>query len=240
MKAQGIPMTFDLVMAKLENLGSMQIRRARLRCGVPEPLFGVSFANLVALKKKIKTNQPLAEALWASGNCDARILATMIADPLQMNQALLDFWADDVDNVILADALAKLAAKTPVAQQVMPQWIASDMEWISRAGWGILVQLSKGNPFLPDRFFEPYLANIEKDIHTVKNPIQTAMKNALTTIGTRNETLRSQVLVIAARIGKLDEYHGDPNYAHPDTGYWTRKQVEQLKRRHEKIKRQAL
>ena len=62
------------------------------------------------LHKKIKTDHALAEELWASGNHDARVLATMIADPAQMKSQTLETWAKELDNYVLTDALSGLAA----------------------------------------------------------------------------------------------------------------------------------
>ena len=47
-------MNINDVMAELENLGTAQNRKVYQRHGASEPLFGVSFANLDAMAKKIK------------------------------------------------------------------------------------------------------------------------------------------------------------------------------------------
>jgi 3-methyladenine DNA glycosylase AlkD len=52
-------------------------------------MFGVSYAALGKLKKQIKQEHALAEALWETGNHDARVLATMVADPRKADAALL-------------------------------------------------------------------------------------------------------------------------------------------------------
>ena len=63
------------VLAKLEALGTAQNRKVYARHGVGEPMFGVSFAHLRKLGKKLRHDHDLARALWASGNHDARVLA---------------------------------------------------------------------------------------------------------------------------------------------------------------------
>ena len=72
---------FETVIQELEELGTEQNRKIYRRHGVREDLFGVSFGNIRKLQKKIKTDHSLARELWATGNHDARILATMVADP---------------------------------------------------------------------------------------------------------------------------------------------------------------
>src|SRR3954462_601559 len=98
-------MTAPELLAELESLGSEQTRKTYRRHGAVDPMFGVSYAHLYKLVKKIKTNHPLARDLWASGNYDARILATMIADPKQMDSKEAETWVKDVDSYPLTDAL---------------------------------------------------------------------------------------------------------------------------------------
>ena len=75
-------MTTDTqVLQELEALGKEQTRKTYRRHGVGENQYGVSYADLGKLKKRLKTDHALALKLWASGNHDARILALMIADP---------------------------------------------------------------------------------------------------------------------------------------------------------------
>src|SRR5262245_7914566 len=80
------------VLAQLEAMGTEQNRKIYTRHGVAGPMFGVSYANLGALKKKIKVDQGLAEELWDSGNHDARVLAAMVADPRSIAEPTLDAW----------------------------------------------------------------------------------------------------------------------------------------------------
>jgi 3-methyladenine DNA glycosylase AlkD len=69
----------------LEALGTEQARKTYKRHGIEGDVFGVSYANLEILRKKIKVDHDLAQKLWASGNHDARILATMFADTVQID-----------------------------------------------------------------------------------------------------------------------------------------------------------
>src|SRR3989304_5283911 len=96
-------------LAALEKEGTAQNRKVYARHGVGEDQYGVSYAALKALAKKIKTDHTLALALWGTGNHDARILATMIADPAAATSRELDAWSKDLDNYVLTDAFAGFA-----------------------------------------------------------------------------------------------------------------------------------
>ena len=83
-------MPCSTVMNELKSLGTSQNVKIFKRHGAGNKLYGVSFANLYKLRKKIKTDHNLAMALWKTGNYDARLLATMIADPGAAAEKLLD------------------------------------------------------------------------------------------------------------------------------------------------------
>ncbi len=104
-------MTAEQVLAELESTGTAQNRKVYARHGVGRQMYGVSYGNLGKLKKKIKVDHDVAEGLWASGNHDAMVLATMIADPPAFRSSRLDEWARDLDSYVLADAFSSLAAK---------------------------------------------------------------------------------------------------------------------------------
>ena len=77
-------MTKTQIMRKLKAAGSAQTHQIVRRHGVQGDLYGVPYGELTKLKRTIKVDHDLAEKLWATGNFDARYLATMIADPASM------------------------------------------------------------------------------------------------------------------------------------------------------------
>ncbi|KYG09886.1 DNA alkylation repair protein, partial [Sorangium cellulosum] len=210
-------MHFTEVMRELERLGTEQNRRVYLRHGATEPLFGVSFAHMNALEKRIKRDHELAEALWATGNSDARTLAAAIADPGRFTRDQLDAWLDGLRSPILIDLVVKrIAVKTPFAREAMARWTASDDEWIGRAGWKLCGALAEEDPSLPDSLFEERLEAIEASIHRAKNRARDAMNGAVISIGARNEPLRGKALTAARRIGWVEVDHGETSCKTPD------------------------
>ena len=215
-------MTLDDVMMTLVAAGSEQTRKTYTRHGIKGAMFGVSYAVLEKLRKKIKCDQVLAAELWATGNHDAQILATMIADPAQCTAVLLEEWAKVLDNYALTDALGKLVAQTPAAHKLMTRWMQSDEEWLGQMGWTILSAEASNNA-LPDSFFTPYLSIIEREIHTRQNRVRHSMNGALVSIGGYRSALQAKALETAARIGKVQVDHGDTNCKTPDAAAYIRK-----------------
>jgi 3-methyladenine DNA glycosylase AlkD len=204
------------VMQELESLGTEQNRKIYARHGVSGETFGVSYANLEKLRKKIKTDHALAVELWSTTNHDARILATMIADASQLSMKELDVWAKNQNNYVLTDAFAKLVSKSPSAQKKAEQWIKSKDEWIESVGWMLIGSLAMQDETLSDDYFEHHLATIESDIHKSKNRVRYAMNGALIGIGLRNGQLERKALAAAKKIGKVEVDHGETNCKTPD------------------------
>ncbi|MEM7355690.1 MAG: DNA alkylation repair protein [Acidobacteriota bacterium] len=208
------------ILAELEAEGTAQNRKVYARHGVGENMYGVSYATLGKLKKRIKVDQELAEALWASGNHDARVLATMVADPQAIRSTQLDTWSKDLDNYVLTDAFASLAAKTPFVRTKFAKWSRSRNESIGQAGWLQLCSLARSDEELDDSFFEEQLQTIESEIHQRKDRVRYAMNSALIQIGARNTALKRQAIAAAQRIGAVEVDHGETGCKTPEAvGY---------------------
>jgi 3-methyladenine DNA glycosylase AlkD len=216
-------MTLQEALSALEDYGTEQNRNIYARHGVTGDSFGVSYANQKTLKKQIKKDHDLALKLWATGNHDARVLATMIADPKQADDDLLDAWAEDLDNYVLTDALTGFVAQTSLLQEKMRAWMESNDEWKGRAGWSLLAHLATKDKDLPDAFFEPFLPVIERDIHAGKNKTKDAMNNALIAIGVRSEALETQAIAVAERIGTVEVDHGETSCKTPPAAPYIQK-----------------
>ena len=218
-------MTKTEVMQELEANGTAQNRKLARNHGIQGDVFGVSYAALGKLKKSIKTDQPLAEKLWATGNNDARILATMIGDPDEIRVGTLNAWVKDVDNRVLAAALSNLAAAAPSAKGRMEKWTVSRDEMIACTGWHTLASIARQDNGLPNVYFADYLKTIESEIHTGKNWAKHAMNNALISIGVRNPVLEKKAIAAAKRIGRVEIDHGKTGCKTPDAAAYIKKTV---------------
>lgn len=209
-------MILSEVMQQLEARGTEQNRKVYPRHGVREPMFGVSYADLGAMAKQIRQDHSLALALWETGNHDARVLATMIADPVQVDGGLLDRWRASLDNYVLTDALSKLAARASLPLDTLDAWCASDHEWTASLGWNLVGQQAMNDSLLGDDYFATRLATIEREIHNRVNRVRHTMNGALIAIGMRNENLKALALAAAQRIGPVMVDHGETGCRTPD------------------------
>ena len=214
---------FASVMKELEACGTAQNRKVYARQGMKEPMFGVSYANLGKLTKRIKQDQALAEQLWDSGVHDARVLATMIADPSACSDALLARWVKQLNGYPLTDALSRVAAESPGARKNCRAWIKSKSEWISQLGWNVVTHWAFYDPSVPDDDFRQDLALIKSSLHKAKNRTRHSMNNAIISIGMRSPALKKEAIRVAKSVGKVEVDHGETACKTPDA-------VEYLKR----------
>jgi 3-methyladenine DNA glycosylase AlkD len=201
----------------LESMGTAQNRKIYARHGASENMFGVSFANLKTLKKKIKQDHSLAVQLWQSANVDAMSLATMIADPQAMDETRAEAWLKGLDYYLLVDLLVgSIVSKTSFAKKKMEEWTHSEDEWISQGGWHLLSHMAMNDDTLTDDYLSSYIHQIEEQIHSAKNRTRHSMNGALISIGIRSEELEKKAIAAAKRIGKVVVDHGETSCKTPD------------------------
>ncbi|MEE8134684.1 MAG: DNA alkylation repair protein, partial [Gemmatimonadales bacterium] len=214
---------------ELKAMGTAQTRKVYAQHGVSGDVYGVSYANLGNLKKKIKQDHQLAEQLWATGNHDARVLATMIADPQQMNAKTLDTWVRDVEHHGMAAAFSGVARRARGAKARTKKWIAARDEWKCTTGWDMLAGLAETDVFTDDEL-AGYVEVIERGIHDAKNRVKYSMNNAVIAIGLRPK-LRKNVIAAAKRIGKVEVDHGKTGCKTPDAASYIAKTVEHRRKK---------
>lgn len=207
------------VLKLLRSKGTAQNRKVYARHGWPEPLCGVSFADLRALAKRLGTDQALAQDLWSSGVADARVLATMVADAPSMTRRELEAWLADIRFYTLADLFSALVARSPLRRALCDAWRDSRDDFTGQAGWNLVGLLAMQGEVGPE-FLAARLKDIGSDLHGAPNRTRHAMNMALAAIGGHCEPLRKRALALARRLGKVHVDHGETGCKTPDAaGY---------------------
>lgn len=203
------------VLAQLEAAGSEQTRKTYARHGIRGDCFGVSYAVLGQLRKKIKVDDSLALELWASGIHDARILACMVMDTAKITRERLDAMVDVIDNYALAGELGDLIARSPLLMDVHNTWRFDAGEWRSAIGWRMVSAIAAKGDVPLDRG-HAYLAEIEAGVAAAPNRTRLAMNSALIALGGYNSCLFEDVVACSGRIGPIQVDHGDTGCKTPD------------------------
>jgi 3-methyladenine DNA glycosylase AlkD len=208
----------DTILKDLKALGDPKAVAVWKKVGMnTDKYFGVNLTKLKTYAKKHRKNHELALELWDSGYHDARLLATLLEETKKTTEAQIEKWVADCDFWDLNNKLcSEVVVNTPFAQKKIDSWLKSKTEMVRRAGYMTVVGLAKGDENLPDSFFEPYLAKVEKEIGKETNWVREAMNYLLIYVGSRNKELGKISLKIAEKIGKVEIDYGESSCQAPD------------------------
>ncbi|WP_042472137.1 DNA alkylation repair protein [Bacillus ndiopicus] len=200
-------MDFQTVMQELEALGKERTKKIYCSNGAKEPVFGVATGAMKPMVKKIKTNQELAEELYATGNYDAMYFAGVIAEPNTMTEADYNRWIEQAYFYMLSDyVVAVTLAEADIAQQVADKWIASGEELKMSAGYSCYCWLLGNRK--DEEFSQSKLASmleaVKDTIHAAPERAKSAMNNFVTTVGVSFKPLHEEALLVAKEIGVVE------------------------------------
>jgi 3-methyladenine DNA glycosylase AlkD len=202
-------------MDELQSKGKPNTAKIYGRHGVTGETYGVSYADLGAIQKRLGVNHALAFELWKSKVHDARVLATKVADCETMTKAEITGWMKDAGNYVICDAISSLAARMKAGLELALKWIDSTDEWTSAAGWGA-ISVAAINGSIDVATARKLLERIRNDIHGAKNRTRHTMNSALIAIGGSIDELRDEAIAAAKAIGKVEVDHGDTECTTPD------------------------
>lgn len=190
------------LIGELEEAGTEETRAGMARFGIhTKSALGVPVAVLRPMARRAGRDHAVAEALWASGIHEARILASMVDEPGRVTAAQMEAWARDFDSWDLVDqCCANLFGRTPMAYRMAERWAGRRAEFVKRAGYALMASLAVKDKEAPDAPFEHFLRIIERAADDDRNFVRKAVNWALRQIGKRNHRLRGRAVRTAERI----------------------------------------
>ena len=199
-------MKADQIIATLKQQADTQAVQRMARFGVkPALALGISIPTLRRLAKEHRKDQALALGLWDSGIHEARILASMLAEPHLVSPQLMDRWVNDFDSWDVCDQVCgNLFDKTPFAYQKAVQWCHEEREFVRRAGFVMMAELAVHDKKASDEAFLPFFPLIKQYAWDERNFVKKAVNWALRQIGKRNTHLRALALECAHEIQRMD------------------------------------
>lgn len=197
-------MNLEQIIGKLKALGNSDDVAGMARFGiVSKKILGVRVPDMRRLAGEIGTDHELALQLWEAGYRETRILASMVADPLQVTEKLMDGWAGEFDNWEVCDQCCmNLFDKTPFAVRKCFEWSGHKELFIKRAGFALMARLAWKAKDLTNNQFELFFLPIRQQATDGRNEVKKAISWALRQIGKRNEHLNSKAIDLAEEISK--------------------------------------
>lgn len=187
---------------ELRALGSKAHRAGMARFGIEVArACGVPIPALRALARRIGVDHALAQALWATGQHEARLLACFVEDPAAVTDVQADAWVDDIDSWDLCDQVTtSLLDRTSLAWPKAVEWAGRDAPWCRRAAFAMMAGLAVHDRTSGDEPFIALLPLIELAATDDRNFVRKGVNWALRNIGKRNAALNAAALACARRI----------------------------------------
>jgi 3-methyladenine DNA glycosylase AlkD len=195
------------VLTWLERRGTRRTVEEMARYGIEaKRAFGVTMGTLLTLRRRLGKDHALAEALWASGWYEARLLAALVGDPQRVTRRQMNAWAAGFENWGDCDtACFHLFDRTPFAWEKARQWAASPREFVKRAAFALMACLALHDKTASNERFLALLPLIEKGARDERNFVKKGVNWALRAIGRRNLALNAAALKVATRLAQSEE-----------------------------------
>ena len=162
---------------------------------------GVAYRDIKALGKRLGQNHELAAALWQTGVYEARMMASIVADPAKVTPREMDRWCKDFDNWGICDTMCfNLFDRTPHAWPKVSQWSSSKEEFVKRTAFALLWSLSVHDKKASNERFIQGLDLLERAADDDRNFVKKAVNMALRAIGKRNRALHTAAMAVARRL----------------------------------------
>jgi 3-methyladenine DNA glycosylase AlkD len=171
-----------------------KVREGMARYGInADKAMGVKIPVLRNIAKQNKKDHELALQLWGTDIHEARILATMIADPKKVDEKQMERWVKDFNSWDLCDQCCmNLFDVTSFAWQKASEWSTRSEEYVKRAAFALMASLSLGNKNVKDKDYQNFFS------------VKKAVNWALRQIGKRNKTLNALAIECGENIMRRD------------------------------------
>ncbi len=195
-------MNSEEVLARLESISDRTRLDGMSRYGIRvDDALGVSMPEMRALAKTLGKDHALAMDLWRSGVHEARIMASLLADPKLLNEDQMEEMVKDLDSWDVCDqCCSNLFSRTPMAMRKALEWSAREEEFQKRAGFATMAALAVHGKKLADEDMMLLLEAAVRESSDDRNYVRKAVNWALRQIGKRNLLLNGMAINAAERI----------------------------------------
>lgn len=195
-----------LIISRLEALASPDDAVGMARFGIRGArVLGVPVKTLRTIARETGHSHTLADALWTSGMHEARILASIVAEPKRVTIAQMEQWVADLDSWDLCDqCCTNLWVRTPFARDQALIWSERGEEFVKRAGFVLMAQVASKDKRVPAVLLHRYLDRAEREANDERNFVKKAVNWAIREIGQRSAELNAAAIVVAERLQMSD------------------------------------
>ena len=179
-------------LAELRRRADPSRKPGMARVGIDVRLaLGVSVPDIRAVAKRCGTDQGLALGLWDTGIHEARILATLVADPAAFSEDEIEAWGRDLASWDVCDFAADAFGRWPGHPRLIRAWARRPEGYVKRCAFSTIARRAVWAKKAPDREFIAYLPLIRRAATDDRNEVKKGVSWALRQIGKRNVALHA-------------------------------------------------
>ena len=194
------------ILRELKSKGDLRNAEGMARFGIKSSnVYGVPTPEIRNVGKRLGRDHALAADLWATGNLEARTLASLVDDPQKVSASQMERWVREFDNWAICDGCCfNLFDKTPFAYDKALEWSSRDEEFVKRAGFALMAALALHDKTADDLRFLAFLPAILEEADDGRNFVKKAINWALRQIGKRDLKLNRAAVEVAEELKGRD------------------------------------
>jgi 3-methyladenine DNA glycosylase AlkD len=165
---------------------------------------GVSMPNIRRIAKRLGRDHVLALQLWESRVHEARMLATLVADPSVMTDDEMESWVIVIGSWDVGDSAADLFAATNLARRKIREWSRRPEGFVKRCAFAMIARRAVSAKEATDAEFIGYLSLIHRAAADERNEVRKGVNWALRQIGKRNAALHGAAIEEGERLLEVE------------------------------------
>lgn len=198
-------MEITAILKELETMGDPNVKAIKETFAIaPQNTYGIFLKDLNGLAKKIGKNDSLAIQLFDTGIYEARLLTSMLFNPKNLTEALMDHWVAAFDTWEICDTTCmNCFGKSRFAVKKAFEWAESEPEFQKRAGFVCMVQYAFTNKDAPNEEIRQFFPVMLKHANDERTYVMKGINWALRQVGKRNKDLYAEAIEAAHEIHAL-------------------------------------
>ncbi|EPR43896.1 DNA alkylation repair enzyme [Desulfovibrio sp. X2] len=195
------------IVARLRGLSNQTTKTIRTKLGMStDHAACVPMRVVRGLAMQIHRDHALALELWESGLYEARVLATIIADPARVSDPMMEKWAAESDSWDLTDQCCQnLFWRTHYAWTKAEEWTDRPEELVKRAAFALMAVLSLKQRHADEAQFLSFLPLIRREATDERRHVRSAVSWALRNIGRVSPAVRAEAEKLAEELAGREE-----------------------------------
>jgi 3-methyladenine DNA glycosylase AlkD len=189
------------VLASLQALRNEANIAGMARFGiVTDTALGISTDEMRRIARLIKKDHARALELWQTGVREARLLASLTAEPKTLSLDEARQWAADFNSWEIVDTVSDLFVESGHWPVLIPEFAADEREFVRRTAFSMMAWAAVHLKKEPDAHILAFLPLIERHAHDPRNFVKKAVNWALRQIGKRNAVCREPAWELAEKL----------------------------------------